>query len=107
MATETAIPGLSAELTSQLREELAKHPAISKAILFGSRAKGNFRPNSDIDLCLIAPELSFSEYLQVADAIDEILFPYSVDLILAHQVENPDVMEHIERIGVIVFSAFP
>jgi predicted nucleotidyltransferase len=31
----------------------AQHPEIDRVILYGSRAKGNFKPGSDIDLTLV------------------------------------------------------
>ena len=40
---------------------LAKEPTVEKAILFGSRAKGNYRPGSDVDIALKGKDLSANE----------------------------------------------
>lgn len=71
--------GLSDSTVAKIRGVLARFPAIDKAVLYGSRAKGNYRPGSDIDLTLqgamLTPRL-------LADALDELLLPYSIDLSL-------------------------
>ena len=75
-------------------------PGVERIILYGSRAKGNFKPGSDIDLTLVAPSLTTTELLEIDRAIDELLLPYKVDLSLWHQIDNADLIEHIKRVGV-------
>lgn len=103
MNVEATIPGLPWPLVQQICEHFKSYPEVTQVILFGSRAKGNYRPNSDIDLCLEAAELSFSKYLQLADALDDLVLPYSLDLALKHQIDNPDLLNHIERVGVLIY----
>lgn len=69
-------------------------------VLYGSRAKGNFRANSDIDLMLIAPEISWQEFNQIEAEIDDLLMPWKVDLALKHQVENEALLDHVKRVGI-------
>jgi predicted nucleotidyltransferase len=45
-------PGLAPRELDLIRGVLARHPAITGAILFGSRAKGTAGPASDVDLAL-------------------------------------------------------
>ncbi|MBS0626813.1 MAG: nucleotidyltransferase domain-containing protein, partial [Verrucomicrobia bacterium] len=41
------------ELTIQkITDVFTKFPSIEKVVLYGSRAKGNYKNGSDIDLCL-------------------------------------------------------
>ncbi|WP_420870156.1 nucleotidyltransferase family protein [Marinomonas arctica] len=75
---------------------------MQHAILFGSRAMGTHRANSDIDLCLDAPDLSFQSFLQLASVLDELVLPYRLDLILKHHIDNPDLLNHIQRVGLVV-----
>lgn len=44
--------GLKQPTIVAITDVFKKYPQIDCAILYGSRAKGNFRPNSDIDLTL-------------------------------------------------------
>lgn len=91
--------GLQAKTIQALHSVFAKHPKIEKVLLYGSRAKGNFRPGSDIDLTLVGPTLELSDLLRIENEIEDLLLPYKVDLSIFHQIENPDLVEHIQRIG--------
>ncbi|PIR23811.1 MAG: hypothetical protein COV44_00750 [Deltaproteobacteria bacterium CG11_big_fil_rev_8_21_14_0_20_45_16] len=91
--------GLSANSLSALRSLFIRYPKIDRVVLYGSRAKGNYRPGSDIDLTLIAPCLGLSELMKIQNEIDDMLLPYKVDLSLFHQLENADLKDHIERVG--------
>ncbi len=51
--------GLSAKDVESVRQTLRLFPKISEAILYGSRAKGSYRPGSDINLTLKGNELSY------------------------------------------------
>ena len=47
--------GLSDATVEKIQTVLAGFPQVEKALLYGSRAKGSFKPGSDIDLTLIGP----------------------------------------------------
>jgi uncharacterized protein len=91
--------GLSPRTLGLLRGVLAQHAGIERAIVYGSRAKGNFRPGSDIDLTLDAPTLMFSELLRINGELDDLMLPYTIDLSLLKQIDNPSLLSHIERVG--------
>ena len=57
-----------------------KHEEIEQAVLYGSRAKGNFKPFSDIDITLMGDRLTYNTLSSLSDEIDDLLLPYSVDL---------------------------
>jgi hypothetical protein len=57
-----------------------------------------YQPGSDIDLCLDAPLLSHSSHLSLLAAIDDLLLPWRVDLLLMHQLDA-EVLDHIQRVG--------
>ena len=50
--------GLTESTTAQIRYVFSKHPEIDQVILYGSRAKGNYKPGSDIDLTLIGSSIT-------------------------------------------------
>jgi len=68
-------------------------------LITGSRAKGNYRKGSDIDLSLVAPTVGVSDLLKIENEIEELLLPYKVDLSLFHLIENKELVDHIKRIG--------
>ena len=60
----------------------AQYSAIEQVMIYGSRAKGNYMPGSDIDLTIIDNEMSFAELLQLENKIDDLLLPFKIDLSL-------------------------
>lgn len=92
--------GLPAYAVEQLCELFSQWPQIEVVVLYGSRAKGNFRPGSDIDLTIQGKTLDLSALLAIENQIDDLLLPWSVDLSLLHLIDNASLVEHIERVGV-------
>lgn len=97
--------GLTSDDIWDIQEVLVNFPQVEKAILFGSRAKGNFRPNSDIDLCLVGQDLDLGLQFEIENALDDLLLPYKIDLSILHHIDNPKLVEHIERAGVQFFAS--
>lgn len=73
---------------------------IERAILYGSRAKGNFRNGSDIDISLIGNSIDLNTLLKIENQLDDLLLPYKIDLSVFHKIENTDLIEHINRAGI-------
>nr|WP_240476467.1 nucleotidyltransferase domain-containing protein [Marinobacterium rhizophilum] len=73
-------------------------------MLYGSRAKGNFKPGSDVDLTLEGAELSVQVLNEVAWALDDLLLPYQIDLSILEQIYNQDLIDHINREGVRLYT---
>ena len=84
---------------------LAAYPEIEQAILYSSRAKGNYRAGSDIDLCLLGDDLTVTELLRIENQLDDLLLPYKIDLSLFHTLDNPELIKHIQRVGVAFYIA--
>jgi predicted nucleotidyltransferase len=97
--------GLPIQVVEQLKHIFRSEPRISKVILFGSRAKGNYRNGSDIDLCIEANTLTLFDLLKLSDAIEELYLPWKVDLVLAHTIDNPELLKHTQRVGLEFFSS--
>jgi predicted nucleotidyltransferase len=97
--------GLNAETVAKIHGVLAKHPEIKQAILYGSRAKGNYRDGSDIDLCLVGETLTLGQLLKVENELDDLLLPYKIDLSLFHALDNLELIDHIRRVGVEFYRA--
>ena len=98
--------GLKPEVVVAIRAVLADFDCISQAILYGSRAKGNFRVGSDIDLTLKTQgEPPSSLLLNIDNALDDLDLPYSFDISLFQQISNQGLLEHIKRVGVVFYAA--
>ncbi|MEJ5172828.1 MAG: nucleotidyltransferase domain-containing protein [Hydrogenothermaceae bacterium] len=95
--------GLKKETLKKIIDVISANKKVKKIILFGSRAKGNFQKGSDIDLVIIAPDLTFSEYLKILTNLDELDIPYKIDLLHWNYLDE-DIKEHISRVGVEIYS---
>ena len=83
----------------------ARYPQVEKAILYGSRAKGNYKNGSDIDLTLLGGEdLTFSMLSPIMTDLDDLLLPYTMDVSIFRHINDPDVIEHIQRVGVTFYE---
>jgi uncharacterized protein len=96
--------GLNSKTLETIRSILTRNTKIKKAILYGSRAKGNYKPASDIDLALEGSELSLSDLLKIESELDESSIPYRVDLCLIHHIDNQELLDHIKRAGKIFYT---
>jgi type I restriction enzyme S subunit len=91
--------GLDQRAISKIIDVFRLFPEIDEAILYGSRAMGNFKPNSDIDLTLKGKNLNLSIQQKIETKLDDLLLPYKIDLSIFHQIQNQDLIEHIFRVG--------
>ena len=98
------VSGLSDHDSQRIRQVLKRFPEVETATLFGSRAKGTARPGSDIDLSLSGSRLDLTLLGRVHDALDDLLLPYEIDLLLQNSIQQPDLMEHIRRVGVTLYE---
>lgn len=84
----------------QIIDVLARHPKITRVRLFGSRARGDFRATSDIDLCIDAEGLSMSEKFAIENSLDDLLLPWKIDLVVLHMIDQPALRDQIDRNGI-------
>lgn len=96
--------GLKEIHIKKIQSVFANHGDIEKAILYGSRAKGNYRNGSDIDLTLIGENLNLSELLTLETEVDDLLLPHKTDLSLFHKIENKELLDHINRVGKVFYE---
>lgn len=92
--------GLTSHTIERIQGVLSKYPQVRAAILFGSRAKGNYKPGSDIDLTLEGDDrLTQQVVYDILNDLEDLLLPYTVDLSIYAQISDPQVQAHIRRVG--------
>lgn len=96
--------GLPKTTIEMIRGVFARFPEIEKAVLYGSRAKGNYQAGSDIDLTLYGDALTPDLRDRIANALDDLLLPYTIDLSLFDELDHAKLREHIERVGVVFYE---
>ncbi|MCQ2319494.1 MAG: nucleotidyltransferase domain-containing protein [Bacteroidales bacterium] len=90
-----------------LQSVFKKHENIEKVVLYGSRAKGNYKPFSDVDITLFGEKLSHSDLNKIALDVDDLLLPYQFDISIFKSLKNKDLIEHILRVGIVVYELSP
>lgn len=96
--------GLSQVDLSAMQGVFRQFPWLQEVRLYGSRAKGNYRPNSDVDLALMGPVPALQAQA-VALALDELPTPYLFDVQAYADIRHAPLREHIDRVGVVLYSA--
>lgn len=96
--------GLPLPVVNRVAAVVACYPEVRSVKVFGSRAKGNYRSGSDLDLCLDAPGLNLARRLALENQLDDLLLPWKIDIVLLDKIDNPALRDHIDRVG-IPFSA--
>lgn len=72
--------GLEDNIINQINGIFAAVPEISEAIIYGSRAKGNNKKGSDIDIDMKGEKLTLNELNELSLALDDLLLPYTFNL---------------------------
>jgi predicted nucleotidyltransferase len=96
--------GLSESVIEKINSVFIRFPAVEKVVLYGSRAKGNFKNGSDIDLTLYGSGLTATDLQGISEELDELLLPYEIDLSNFDQLDHIALRDHIERVGVVFFE---
>lgn len=96
--------GLPADSIQKIQHIFSHYPEIKKVYLYGSRAKGTFQAGSDIDLSIISDNFTYAQLVKLEIELDDLLLPYKVDINLFKNIENPELIAHIKRCGIIFYS---
>ena len=84
---------------------IKNHSCVEKVILYGSRAKGNYREGSDIDMALVTGEgWADDVLLKIMGDFDDSSLPYIVDISDLAALKNQDLIEHIRSVGKVLYE---
>lgn len=79
---------------------LRSFPEIESAILFGSRAMGNYKKGSDVDIAVVGNSISGKVMFELDDLLNEVYpLPYFFDILHYEEIANEKLLEHINMIG--------
>lgn len=96
--------GLKESTLRNLVDIFAGHSKIEKVLLYGSRAKGNYKEGSDIDLALIGEDINIRDLNRILLELDELYLPYNFDLVIFDRIENKDLIDNINRVGITIYK---
>lgn len=91
--------GLSDLTINDLHNVFRRYPNIKKVVIFGSRAKGNYREGSDIDLALIGDNINAAQISDIYMNIEDLGLLYKVDILDYPKYKDTPIGEHITRVA--------
>lgn len=94
--------GIPEQVWQSILSTIRQNTRISSIILFGSRAKGNFKDGSDIDLAIKGTELDTGDIVSISVHLDELELPWKIDLVNFSVIADKALIDHIDRRGIIL-----
>jgi predicted nucleotidyltransferase len=79
-------------------------PEIEQVVIFGSRAKGNSKSGSDIDLALKGSSVTDDTVMRLRTLLEELPLPYFFDILDYAAIQNKDIRDHIDRVGEVLYQ---
>ena len=97
-------PPLTAGELDMVRTIFRRHPEVSSATLFGSRAKGTHTGRSDVDL-VVTGDVAPLRAEAIAAELDELPLPYRFEVQPLEHIHYRPLLEHINRVGILIYPA--
>ena len=89
--------GIAPTVAIKLRKLFENTSAIRRVWVYGSRGRGDHRPQSDIDLMVDAPDMSPEAFSRLWNGVEELGLIYRVDLEWWQRVGDLAFRERVER----------
>ena len=97
--------GISDNSFKLLVDTLAEFDCIDSAVIFGSRAKGDFKKGSDIDIAVFGDRLTEKDVMTLEGKLNETIpIPYCVDVVATKFIDHENLIDHIERVGIVFYK---
>ncbi len=96
--------GLNQKTVDAICAVLEKAGRVEAAVLYGSRAMGTYRNGSDIDLTLKGAHLDLTTLQRIEIDLDDLMLPYKIDVSLFNDIQNTELLAHIERVGQVFYQ---
>ena len=97
--------GISKKVLKQIQLKLKEFPEITEAKIFGSRAIGNFKRVSDIDIAINGEEVEFDTVSHLHEELEEnISTPLFFDVVSLNNLENINLIKHIQQYGKLILK---
>ena len=95
--------GLNDADISYIKKVIARFSEIESVLIFGSRAMGNFKPGSDIDICLKGKHITLTTVASLKAQLEEMgPMPYQVDVVAYQLIESSELQKHIDQFGILI-----
>lgn len=96
--------GLDDNVIDALRQTFVSFPEVEEVVIYGSRARGNYRVSSDIDITLKGKDLTYAQLALLDEKIDLLYLPYFVDISLFDSLKDPCLVDNIVCEGQLLYQ---
>lgn len=96
--------GLIQKDMEYIKEAINQMDEIEKAAIFGSRAQGNYKKGSDVDLVVFGDQVTNKTIDRLDDLLnEEFPLPYFFDVLHYEQINNQNLQKHINEVGKVIY----
>lgn len=95
---------ISDKLLNDLCNIFNNYTEIDRVILFGSRARGDNKNTSDVDLCIFGMDVTHLVLAKVTMDIYELDTPLSFDILNFNELSKKALIDNILNEGVEIYS---
>lgn len=96
--------GLKQSKVQDIQKVFSTFSEVEEVVLYGSRAKGNFKNGSDIDLTIKGENLNLKIINKISFCLDDLYLPYTFDLSIFNHISSPELIDHIQRVGKVFYK---
>ncbi len=95
--------GLTEKDIDYIIQAVKNFDEIEQTIIFGSRAIGNYKKGSDVDIAIVGEKVSKNIITQLSEYLNEIYpLPYYFDIVNYNEVSNIELKNHIDKVGIVI-----
>ncbi|MDD2402582.1 MAG: nucleotidyltransferase domain-containing protein [Clostridia bacterium] len=95
--------GLDDKIIDSITDVIKKYK-VDKAVIFGSRARGDYKKTSDIDIAIYSKSMTYLDLNLLRDQLDQLYIIYKMDIVQMERLTNKKMIENVEKDGEVVFS---
>jgi len=97
--------GLSKTAINRILKCVERYSNVEEVLVFGSRAMGNYKKGSDVDLAIFGKKISDDDISKIKYELNEVLpLPYHFDVLNGLHIDNTDLEQHVKTHGKVLFS---
>ncbi|MES2388510.1 MAG: nucleotidyltransferase domain-containing protein [Bacteroidota bacterium] len=95
--------GIEDEYWAKIIPIISSIPEVEALVLFGSRAKGNFKPASDIDLAIFG-DIPDRSRTKIWNKLDDLYIIWTIDTVYMHDLKHEGLRRHIQVVGKVLYQ---
>jgi Predicted nucleotidyltransferases len=96
--------GLKDSIILEIKNVLSRYDEIEKALIFGSRARGDYKKTSDIDIAIFSDNITSTRLNLLRNDFDELDIIYTVDVVYFNRISKKELKNNIVNDGIVIFS---